>query len=442
MSERGPFGADTPDEVVIAYVNGRLSDAERAEVERWLDEHPAWRARLGSYTAIGNAVRHRGPASNGAPDIGSLGGLWAAIDAEGDAPAATTLPPPTAAPTAAPPLPPPPSSDNVVSLDARRRRPRWLLGAAAAAALVAGAAVVVAQRGGEDGGDTAIEDVQPEPDAGDAGATGEAPTTDAELGEAPGDGEDGDAAGEDTRPQNQAVPGPDEEVVDQQAWREVAEAVEATRASGTARLAVQIVATLDLSGTQWEDPDGETDLSGAGTGVIDLVEGAALDVELTNVDGQLWPDGTVRGEVLQLANGDTYVRCEGEDELRAVAPDESGCAFGAGLAPVDLFEVLDALTAAEGEVLRRGPDPDGLMGYLLSMELPIGGQPQLVEVHVYVDPDDGLIDFLRVYLPDGVTAEVPVGGADGEPTLVDAELLWVNVELSDHGEPVTLPDPD
>jgi anti-sigma factor RsiW len=42
VSERGPFGAETPDEVLIAYVNGRLNDAERAEVERWLDEHPAW----------------------------------------------------------------------------------------------------------------------------------------------------------------------------------------------------------------------------------------------------------------------------------------------------------------------------------------------------------------------------------------------------------------
>ncbi len=75
-----PLGAEAPDELLVAYANGSLAPAERAEVERWLEAHAEWGSRLTAYRAIGGAVR-QSAAGSGAPAIGSLSGLWAGIDA-------------------------------------------------------------------------------------------------------------------------------------------------------------------------------------------------------------------------------------------------------------------------------------------------------------------------------------------------------------------------
>jgi anti-sigma factor RsiW len=89
-----PLGAETPDEVLVAYANGSLARAERAEVDRWLVVHPEWNCRLNAYRAIGGAVRHAAAGSDG-PAVGSLSGLWAAIEAQ---PPVASAPPASAAP--------------------------------------------------------------------------------------------------------------------------------------------------------------------------------------------------------------------------------------------------------------------------------------------------------------------------------------------------------
>ena len=79
-----PFAAETPDEFLVAYANGSLAPAERAQVGHWLAAHPEWTSRLDAYRAVGGAVCQAANGSD-APAIGSLSGLWAAIDAQAQA---------------------------------------------------------------------------------------------------------------------------------------------------------------------------------------------------------------------------------------------------------------------------------------------------------------------------------------------------------------------
>lgn len=87
-----PFGAETPDELLVAYANASLPPAERAEVDRWLAVHTAWTSRLNAYRAIGGAVRLAAGGAD-APAIGALRGLWAAMDAQPEARPVPALPP-------------------------------------------------------------------------------------------------------------------------------------------------------------------------------------------------------------------------------------------------------------------------------------------------------------------------------------------------------------
>ena len=135
-----PLGADTPDELIVAYVNGSLSAEQRRAVERWLSEHPEYRVRVTSLRAVRTAVRTAPPGVDARPPAASeLDGLWRAIDSS----------PRAAAPPEVPASP--------IPLDTVRRRAtaRWLLAAAAAVLVLAGVVTVVAQRGGDEELETA-----------------------------------------------------------------------------------------------------------------------------------------------------------------------------------------------------------------------------------------------------------------------------------------------
>jgi len=118
-------------DMLSAYLDGELTDTERAEVEAQLAESAEWRAELDDVR--GARTMLRAVAEQDAPEgfwDAVMAGVVAADDApvegeEDDAPAAAT----------------------VVSLDEKRRGPgRWIATAFAAAAAVALAVIIVPSR--------------------------------------------------------------------------------------------------------------------------------------------------------------------------------------------------------------------------------------------------------------------------------------------------------
>jgi len=119
-------------DMLSAYLDGELTDTERAEVEAQLAESAEWRAELDEVR--GARTMLRAVAEHDAPE-----GFWDAVMAgvaADDAPVATADA--TAGAT---------SGATVVSLDEKRRGPgRWVATAFAAAAAVALAVIIVPSR--------------------------------------------------------------------------------------------------------------------------------------------------------------------------------------------------------------------------------------------------------------------------------------------------------
>jgi len=113
--------------MLSAYLDGELTDTERAEVEARLAESPEWRAELDEVR--GARTMLRSVAQRDAPE-GFWDAVLAGVVAADDSPV-------DAEETAAP----------VVSLDGKRRGPgRWIATAFAAAAAVALAVIIVPSR--------------------------------------------------------------------------------------------------------------------------------------------------------------------------------------------------------------------------------------------------------------------------------------------------------
>jgi len=114
-------------DMLSAYLDGELTDTERAEVEARLAESPEWRAELDEVR--GARTMLRSVAQRDAPE-GFWDSVLAGVSAAEDSPV-------EAAETDAP----------VVSLDEKRRGPgRWIATAFAAAAAVALAVIIVPSR--------------------------------------------------------------------------------------------------------------------------------------------------------------------------------------------------------------------------------------------------------------------------------------------------------
>ena len=402
-----PFGAETPDELLVAYTNGSLSPAERAEVDRWLAAHPEWVARLRAYQAVGTAVR-QAAATSGPPDIGSMAGLWAAVDAN---------------PQPRPLRPVAPSPPAYVTAPTGRGRggpPKWLVAVAASVVVAVGAVSVVLVRD-RDSGELSIRD--------DRAETTEAPSPpDATV--APGDGEDTGAA---------PAPAPGSGSEAAQALRDGAES---TSEQDTAHTTFAATALVDLSGTEIADlanTDAVT-VTITGTGQVQFPDDSVLDTTSTFSGGFF--DAFPEESVSTVTKGeDTYVSCKGGPYVLEADGAEAECSsLSLGTAFFGPDAGLSLLDRANDGVTELGvEDIEGRSAtrYQLEIDIPSddgGVDPALFDVWIGVD--DGLIHQLSVTLDttlplefNGTTAELPIA-------------LEMTYELGQFGEPVEIPAVD
>lgn len=408
-SERAPLGAETPDEVLVAYVNGSLSDAERLEADRWLAEHPQWRARLDAYGAIGGAVRRGRADPAPAPDIAALGGLWAAIDA-GPPRAPAPLPPPTPKPTPSRAMPPPPATD-VVSIASRRRTgtPRWLLAAAAAAVVMVGGGVVALTRGDTDDQDGSAADEGP---AATANFEDQPDDTEGETGAMP----------EATPPPDQLIPAPDPgdaDSVDRDAMGAVRDAADATVDGDTATFTQVVTATLDVTGTPLEDTaQGTPQVLVAAGGDIEFPDTVALSGSV-RYEGGINPEAPDSFAIVER-DGATFVRCTDEPDFTEIDVADAACVSPVGTSIAGLPEVLDTLISGDASAERLEDDlelDEDVARYEVETDLSVDAGSVPATMTVTVDADGRLEDVVVVF-----SDEIPVAVTGGDVVQVPADV--------------------
>ncbi len=391
-----PFGAETPDELLVAYANGSLSPAERAEVDRWLSAHPEWVARLRAYQAVGAAVREAAATSE-PPDIGSMAGLWAAVDN-------TPQPRPLR-----PAVPPPPGYFTAPPHRGGIRPPKWLLAVAASVVVAVGAVSVVLVRD-RDGGELTIRDERVDTTAAAATDRGE------DTGGAPAPGSGNDAA---------------------QALRDGAES---TSEQDTAHTMFEATATVDLSGTELADlTNTETaTITVSGPGMVSFPDESVLDTTSTFAGGffDMLPD---EHSSTVTKDDETYVSCDGAPYELEVEGDEGQCgalavgtAFFGPDAGVSLLDrATDDITTVDVE------DIDGRPATHYELEVDLadaGAEPEPATFDVWIGVDDGLIHQLTVTTDSSIPLEW--GGTTYELPIT----LEMTYQLGQFGEPVEIPD--
>ncbi len=310
-----PFGAETPDELLAAYANGSLTEAERAEVERWLAAHPEWRGRGEAYQAIGAAIREQAAAS-APPALADLEGLWAGIDAHPQPRPLRPRPAP-----AAPPPPPPPPAYASTRTAGRRGAPWWLAVAALLLAVVAVGAVVAAATGR--GADTAIVPGSTTP----ASAAADAP--------APTAGTQGAPAG----------------------LARLQASAKATIDQRTAATSLNATATLDVTGTDLEQVAQTPTIvvTVDGHGDIEFPDRSRLDTA-TKVDAGLLPLPAEGASEIEIGER-RWVSCGGGAYVEQTDTSTAACsalAVGAYFAGPDAG--VDLLERAEGDVQNLGTE--------------------------------------------------------------------------------------
>lgn len=397
-----PFGAETPDELLVAYANGSLSPAERAEVDRWLAAHPEWVARLRAYQAVGTAVRQAAGSSR-PPAIGSLAGLWAAVDA-------------TAQPQPQRPATPPPPYVTAPPGRGGSGSPKWLLAVAASVVVAVGAASVVLARN-RDGGELTIRDDRAETEAAPAATDTTVAADDGEVtGAAPAPGSGSDAA---------------------QALRDGAES---TSEQDTAHTTFNAIALVDLTGTDIADlanTDAVT-VTITGTGQVQFPDDSVLDTTSTFSGGLF--DAFPEEVVSTVTKGkDTYVSCEGSPYVLETDDTDGECSsLSLGTAFFGPDAGLSLLDRANDGVTELGvEDIDGAPATHYQLEVDLadeGDPPEPALFDVWIGVDDGLIHQLTVTLDtilplefNGTTDELPIA-------------LEMTYQLGQFGEPVAIPE--
>jgi len=398
-----PFGAETPDELLVAYANGSLAPAERAEVDRWLAAHPEWVARLRAYQAVGAAVR-QSAATSAPPDIGSMAGLWAAIDVT---PQPRPLRP-AAAPAPAPAYAPTPGRGGM-------RAPKWLLAVAASIVVAVGAVSVVLVR---DRDNTEVSLASRDDSADTTVAPGGTDPTD---GGAPSGGS----------------PAPGSGSAAAQALRAGAES---TSEQDTAHTNFEATATVDLSGTELADLT-NTDtaiVTVSGPGMVRFPDESVLDTTSTFEGGffDLLPDE----HASTVTKGDeTYVSCEDAPYELEVEGQEGQCgaltfgtAFFGSDAGVNLLEqATDDVTTVGVEDIDGGPATH----YQLEVDLADeGAEPEPATYDVWIGVDDGLIHQVTVTTASSMPLEW------GDTTYDLPIALEMTYRLGQFGEPVDVPE--
>ncbi|MFV0307870.1 MAG: hypothetical protein ACK5OX_09025, partial [Desertimonas sp.] len=385
------------DEMLAASQDPGLADEDRQAVDAWLDEHPEWRPRARSYTAIGEASSEASPSmsdtSERAPAISSLSDLWANIDAEQQR---RSLSPPhpsgrsepeggTDVPLFAPPAP--------SSLDAARHRRRrgagmWLAAAAALLIVGVGSVIVVTDGGGDD--EVAGEVPDPAPDQ-NADVAASAPDTVAD-----------DTLAAEPSPEaptqvpdlgTSATGGPE-------AMARLQDSAANTTDIGTADVEYRMLATSDVTGSIIEEETGESVVTfeSVGIGQLEFPDRSILTTETTTRVGErtdLLP--VERGITVQDA-GHTFVRCAGEADFTETAADAETACWASGINP-DTFSpgaAIDAITGNQldaAEIASLGTDtmPDGsvISGYQTIESVSLDdGQVVEVTLQIWIDGDD------------------------------------------------------
>lgn len=421
-----PLGARTPDEVLAAAQDPGLSPADRRAVEQWLLAHPEWQPLMRSYAAIRIATQQPAvPVDPRPPDVASMTGLWAAINAE---PQLTT--PTTRAPDPSPahaPFAPP------IALAAERRRRRgsgrWLV-AAAAVVVGAGTVVLVDRDGG--GSDSAGE--TPNTELSDV--TVEPPTTADESVAADEDTGAADAPGS-------PIPEVDaDEEPSQAALVRLQEGAAATSTASTADVEFRSIATIDVAGTELGDLAGSdvVTFETVGRGQMELPDRAILTTVTTTLVGGEVPDYFPPDSGIVVEDGDrTFVRCAGEADYRELADDEATDCMAMGVGPETFgpeaaIDLIEQESFASASVVEIGTDtmPDGstITGYQTTQQLDLEpGQTTDVTLQIWID-DESV--FRRLIAGgDFVTSE------DQMPA-----TLVIAYDLNNYGTVVDIPDLD
>lgn len=396
--EELPLGAESPDELLVAYANGSLTGAERAEVDRWLAVHPEWNSRLNAYRAIGGAVRHAAAGSDG-PAIGSLSGLWAAIDAQ-----------PQSRPLR-PPAPPAPPVSHGGGHD--RRSTTWLLAVAAAliVAVAAASVVVATTRNNDDSTIAARPERSPTTEAVESGA-GALPDAAAEP--APAGEGDADAAAA------------------------LRAAAKDTADEDTAHTTVHLTGVSDVSGTQLADIFEAENVTATieGTGQVEFPDRAIFDTNYTLEEA---PDLPPQHSVTVQDGDQTEVSCNGGAFVPPV--EAEGCTeFGFGSSFTGPLAAVELLASAQSGVRIVGSETlDGAetQRFRLVATLPDEtGELRDITTDVWIGVDDGLIH--QVVQTGDIVIIVPVTGALPEELLVPTAIT-LTYTLGQFGEPVEIP---
>jgi anti-sigma factor RsiW len=118
VTDASRFDGTLDPDMLSAYLDGELTDAERAAVETRLQSSPEWREELAEVRAARDALR-------GLPERDAPAGFWDAVHAGVEADDEAT------------------DDDVVVSITGSHPRRRWAWVAASAAAVAAVVAIVV-----------------------------------------------------------------------------------------------------------------------------------------------------------------------------------------------------------------------------------------------------------------------------------------------------------
>ena len=423
-----PLDAATPDEVLAAALDQGLSPAERATVERWLAQNPAWQPRAAGYAAVRAGARTAPAGVDIAPPaVSALTDLWSAIDAEsarhaevpafGPTEVGAPLPPPRA--WAATPAPASEAPGLPVSLTRERTRrrgtsARWL--AAAAAVLVVGTGTVVAVNQGrsDESGDDAVAEPDPTSPQDVPGVTPAAP--------------------------DEASAEPDASSQRAEALAALRASVEATSTQRTANVTFRGEATRNIAGSDLAADIGvdELVLEMVGRGQVELPGRAIINTRTTYRAGD-------RTDVIPPEFGSvvedgerTWIRCAGQADYVDSSDEAAGDCLAISVGPetfgVDAtFDIIEEAGMTSTPIEEIGTDTLGdgtvITGYqtVMTSPAPDSSEPYPVALQIWID-DDSLI---RRIVSGGT-----YGGPGEETTLVLA------YDLTDFGVPVDIPDLD